>query len=109
MSARRLTSYWGRKSFLRPSERLGLGREPAKLLIFRLVLVHPIHRLVKPLASFRLIAQPPMGHGQEEPIAGVAAGIEFHGLFQCRDRGFPISGAILGLAQRSPAIPGLRR
>jgi hypothetical protein len=49
-----------------------------------------------------------MGHGQEEPIAGVTAGIEPHGLFQCRDRGFPITGAIQSLAERPPAIPGLR-
>src|SRR5262249_35077352 len=51
----------------------GLRLEAAQLLIVRLVLVHPLDRLVVPLPGLVLLAELPVGHGQHEPVEAVAA------------------------------------
>src|SRR4051794_11489273 len=55
---------------------LRLGAEAAELRVVRLVLLHPPDRLVVPLAGFGLMAQSPVGHGQECPVQGLAATLQ---------------------------------
>src|SRR5262249_42563185 len=75
-----------------------LGAEALQLLVPRLVLVHPHAGLVVPLAGLVLVAQLPVGHGQEEPAGAIAAVAELHGLLKRRDRGLPVTCAVLRYA-----------
>jgi hypothetical protein len=57
-------------------QRFRFGTEAGQLLVLRLVLLHPGHRLVIPLPRLVRVAEPPVGHGQEEPIKTIAALLE---------------------------------
>src|SRR5262249_30907864 len=82
-----------------------LGAEALQLLVPRLVLVHPHAGLVVPLAGLFLLAQLPVGHGQEEPVGAITPVAELLRLLERRDRGPPVTRAVLCYAQRFPAVP----
>jgi hypothetical protein len=55
------------------------------------VLFHPFDGLAIPGTGCLLVRQLPVGHGQKEPVEGVAALAQLHRLFQRRDRRLPIA------------------
>src|SRR5690242_4297082 len=61
---------------------LGLGAEPAKVLVRLLGLLQPLHGPVVPGARLVLVAQAPVRHGQEKPFDGVHSLGELRGLRQ---------------------------
>src|SRR5262249_36507956 len=83
----------------------GLSAEAAQFLILRLVLVHPLYRLVIPRAGVFLLAKLPVGHRQEEEVFAVAALAESYRFAQGGDGGFPVAHAVVGHAQGIPVAP----
>src|SRR5262249_22748237 len=69
------------------------------------VLLRPADGLVIPLAGLLLLAQLPVGHGQEQVVEGVAALAQGHRLVQRLDGGFPVAGTVMGHPQRVPHVP----
>src|SRR5262249_49066797 len=47
--------------------------------------------LLVPSVGFFLVAQLPVGHGQEKPVEALATRAELHGLFQGSDGVFPVA------------------
>src|SRR5262249_41035467 len=86
----------------------GLCAEALQLLILRAVLLHPGGRPVVQAAGLVLLALPPAGHRQKEPLRGVPALGPRHRFLQGRARAAPIAGAIQGDAERVPARAHLR-
>src|SRR5262245_6901421 len=53
--------------------RFGLRAEAEEFLVLGLLLLHPLHALVVPLAGLVFVAQAPVRHGQEETVKAIAA------------------------------------
>src|SRR5882724_8514281 len=58
----------------------GFGAEAEELGVLGLVFVHPLDGLVVPLAGFFLVAELPVGHGEEEEVVAVTAFAKFNRL-----------------------------
>src|SRR5262245_54860205 len=91
-----------------------------------LVLLQPLHGLLVRLVGLSVVAQLPVGHGEEELVddaivdeddpaiagdgrIGIPALPQLHRLVEGRNRSLPVTGAVVGRAQCYPAGPGLRR
>src|SRR5438552_14580694 len=79
------------RSLLAPAKQSRRFSPKAKeFFILGVVLFHPLHSLVKPLAGQLFFALPLASHRNEKPIEAVAAGAEFHRLLQRVNRVLPV-------------------
>src|SRR5271170_6061685 len=87
---------------LNTQESFGFGAVAEKVCAHALIVDHPRNRLVIPLAGLVLMPKLPVGHGEEEKIACVAALAKPDRFLQVGDCLGEVSGYVLDGAQRVP-------
>src|SRR5262249_37482463 len=87
----------------RRQQLLRLGAEAAEFLILRPVFLHPLDGLLEAPAGVALVAEPPVGHGQEKPVPTVAA-LVLHRLLQGGLSALPVAGSVVSHPQRVPVL-----
>ena len=70
--------------------------------------VHPLHGPVEPHPRLVAVPQPPVSHGQEEPVEAVTARLHAHRLLQLGDGCPVVAAAVVGHTEGIPVIGGLR-
>src|SRR5437660_4073126 len=89
----------------------GFGAEVAEFAAEFIVsfFLHTLDGLAVSFAGLFLLAQLPMGHGQEEPVGAVATVAKLHRPLQGRYRVPPVASTVMGDSQGVPNTPNVGR
>src|SRR5262245_7647801 len=87
-----------------PQQFLGLTSEAAEFFVVGLILLHPPHALLQPLAGLVLFSEAPVGHRQKEGVETQHVAFEkLVRLAQGFDSRLPIARTVVRRPERVPA------